>query len=185
MSNLSKWNNLYERLYKEGNGNHSRLYGDGITYLMAATYFADVAQVEDWGCGTGGFRHYCMAKYIGLDGSNTPYADKIVDLETYRSSTEGIMLRHVLEHNYNWETVLQNALFSFRKKLFLCLFTPFGEETKEIAHNKPFGIDVPDISFCRQDVEKYLSGFNWKLIENIETNTQYHVEHVYLIQRNN
>jgi hypothetical protein len=93
------------------------------------------------------------------------------------------MLRHVLEHNDNWEKVLQNALESFGKKLFLCLFTPLGEVTKEIAHNKHLGVDVPDISFCRHDIEKHLADFDWKLIANIETKSQYNVENVYLIQR--
>ena len=125
----------------------------------------------------------CLTKYTGLDGSETPYADKIVDLEAYQSHSPGILVRHVLEHNYNWEQVLKNAIASFGKKMCLCLFTPFETSTREIAHNRTSGVDVPDLSFARSDIEQHLVGVHWTLFDNIQTDTQYKVEHVYLIWR--
>jgi hypothetical protein len=74
--------------------------------------------VEDWGCGGGGFRRFCLSpRYIGLDGSKTPFADKIVDLCTYSLIAPGIMMRHILEHNYEWERILVSAVRSFQEKL--------------------------------------------------------------------
>jgi hypothetical protein len=92
-------------------------------------------------------------------------------------------MRHILEHNYEWEKVLDAALQSFQKKFCLILFTPFAVETKEIAHNGRYGIDVPDFSFKREDIERHFKGVNWKLIQNIQTQSQYRVEHVYFIWR--
>lgn len=139
-SNVRKWDASYSNLLPTPGG--TRLYADATTYLMAAAFLADIDEVEDWGCGSGGFRQFCPGKYIGLDGSQTPFADKIVDLCTYRSTATGIMMRPVLEHNYQWEMILKSALDSFRKKFCLILFTPFVEETKEIAHNREkFGIE--------------------------------------------
>jgi len=39
--------------------------------------------------------------YIGIDGSNTKYADKIEDLVLYKTKVDAIHMRHVLEHNEN------------------------------------------------------------------------------------
>ncbi len=103
-SNVGKWDGWYRNL--SAANQDAVLYGDAVTYLMAAAFLADVDEVEDWGCGGGGFRHFCVSsRYVGLDGSKTPFADKIVDLCTYRSTAPGIMMRHVLEHNYEWERV--------------------------------------------------------------------------------
>lgn len=99
-SNVGKWDEVYRNL----SVTTPATYADAITYLMAAAFLADVEEVEDWGCGGGGFRRFCVSpQYIGLDGSKTPFADKIVDLCTYRSTAAGIMMRHILEHNYQWE----------------------------------------------------------------------------------
>src|SRR4051794_32584940 len=99
-TNVGKWDAAYRNLTLAT----SKFYSDATTYLMAAAFLADIDEVEDWGCGGGGFRKFCISpRYIGLDGSKTPHADKIVDLCTYRSSTTGIMMRHILEHNYEWE----------------------------------------------------------------------------------
>jgi hypothetical protein len=102
--------------------------GETATYQMAAAFLADVDTVEDWGCGAGGFKRFCLAPtYRGIDGSRTPHADEIVDLCAYRSTAEGILLRHVLEHNPRWLTMLDNALASFTRKLCLILFTPLSQ----------------------------------------------------------
>jgi hypothetical protein len=181
-SNVGKWDAWYAPLSSAADEG-PRLYGDMTTYLIGAAFLADVDEVEDWGCGAGGFRRFCLAKYIGLDGSRTPFADKTVDLCTYRSTANGIMMRHILEHNYQWEKVLKSALESFRHKFCLILFTPFVETTHEIGHNRPIGIDVPDLAFSRADIERHFSGLKWRLMDNIRTQSQYHVEHVYFVWR--
>ena len=181
MSNVGKWDEWYKGL-QPGHENVA-LYGEALTYRMAAAFLADVEDVEDWGCGKGGFRLFCQSKYKGIDGSRTPHAEVIADLATYRSSPEGILLRHVLEHNYEWESILHSAVRSFRKKLCIILFTPFAEATQEIAHNRGLGVDVPDLSLAQKDIERHLGGLRWRLFANLPTKSQYKIEHVYCVWR--
>jgi hypothetical protein len=185
-SNVGKWDRWYRKLSPLRE--NPILYGDPTTYLMAAAFLADMEEVEDWGCGAGGFRRFCQTKYIGVDGSRTPFADKIVDLCHYESNADGIVLRHVLEHNYDWEKILVSAVRSFRRKLCLVLFTPFSELTHELPHNRTMnravGVDVVDMSFAREDIEKHFSGLSWKLIQEIKTRSLYGREQIYLVWRN-
>lgn len=180
-SNVGKWDGWYKDVSVEHIG--AFRYGDTVTYRMAASFLADVATVQDWGCGTGGFKRFYQGRYIGVDGSKTPFADRIVDLCTYRTQVEGLMMRHVLEHNYRWQEVLDNALRSFTRKFCLILFTPFADTTREIAHNLAHGVDVPDLSLPRAEIESRLKGLHWQLHEGIPTDTGYGVEHVYMIWR--
>jgi hypothetical protein len=180
-SNLGKWNEWYKDLTPQDMG--SFRYGDTVTYLMASAFLADVSDVEDWGCGAGGFRRYRRKGYVGVDGSRTPFADRIVDLCTYTTRVEGVLMRHVIEHNYQWEKILDGAIRSFTRKLCLILFTPFAAETREIAHNRMRGVDVPNLSFSRTDIEGKFAGLRWELFDNIPTDTGYGIEHVYLVWR--
>lgn len=177
-SMLGKWDKWYKNIDKMG----SFRYGDTITYRLAADFMADVAEVEDWGCGTGGFKRFYKGKYIGVDGSTNPFVDKVADLREYKSNVDGIVMRHVLEHNYDWKLVLENAIASFNKKLCIILFTPFATDTKEIAHNKKHGVDVPDIAFCKDEIESFFEGLKWKM-ESHETKTGYGIEHIYFIEK--
>lgn len=180
-SNAGKWNEWYKGIPDKDPT--PSLYAEATTYRMAASFFSDIDTVEDWGCGRGGFKIFCLGQYVGVDGSRTPFADKIVDLCNYKTRVDGILLRHVLEHNYQWEDVLSNAVKSFDHKLCIVLFTPFADQTREIAHNRHIGVDVPDLSLAKVEIEKHLHGLNWKLVENITTKSQYKVEHVYFVWR--
>jgi len=178
--NMGKWDGWYSRLQLAQRGT---MYGNATTYYMAAAFLTGCAAIEDWGCGAGGFERFCPGNYIGVDGSQTPYADKIVELTTYRSDIDGILLRHVLEHNYNWPKIVEGAVRSFRKKLCIILFTPFSDTTREIAHNRVKGIDVPDLALAPGDIEGHFAGLSWKLFRGIETRSQYGLEHVYCVWR--
>jgi hypothetical protein len=168
---LGEWNNWYR------DAEPSRFQdSDTTTYELAAKFLQDMKEVEDWGCGFGGFKQFYTGKYIGVDGSKTPYVDVVADLRYYISYVDGIMMRHVLEHNYEWDKVLSNALASFRKKMCLILFTPYATETHEIKHNKDAGVDVPDLSFKQEDIETYLIGYRWAL-------TSHKNEHIYFITK--
>ena len=57
-------------------------------------------------------------------------------------------MRHILEHNYEWARILDNALASFTERMALILFTPEQEVTEEIAFRSDVG--VPDIAFRRR-----------------------------------
>jgi hypothetical protein len=173
--NAGKWTDEYRGIEA------IELYGDETTYHLAAQFLNDVGTVEDWGCGAGGFRRFCQTHYVGVDGSVSPFVDRVVDLETYRSEADGILLRHVLEHNYRWARVLDNALASFRSKLCVVLFTPFAPVTREIAYNEWIG--VPDLSLAKADLVRRFGQLPWTSDENIATDTQYGVEHIFYVTR--
>ena len=123
-SRLGLWNKWYEKVSQKV------VYHDPTTAKLAASFINqdNIFIVEDWGCGLGGFENYIgeHQTYIGLDGSNTQFASKIVDLEYFTSSVDAVHMRHVIEHNIAWQAVLENALFSFNKRMALTLFTPYG-----------------------------------------------------------
>lgn len=179
---MDKWNGWYANLNENSQPFH---YGNTITYEKAADFLYDCAEVEDWGCGGGYFKNFCKTKYIGVDGSNTPFASVKAELETYKSNVDGIMLRHVLEHNYQWKQILENAISSFNKKCCLILFTPLTTVTKEIAHNRHVGVDVPDISFSFKAIDDIIRE-NPTLtytFETLNTATQYRVETIFYIEK--
>lgn len=177
-SMLGKWDYWYRNVKRMS----SFRYGNTISYSLAEEFLKDL-EVEDWGCGTGAFKRIHQGAYIGIDGSKTPFANKIADLRHYQSRVDGIMMRHILEHNYDWELVLRNALASFKKRFCLVIFTPFRTTTKVIDQNKKHGVDVPTISFKKSDIEKCFGDLKWRLSENIKTSTRYGAEHIYFVEK--
>lgn len=176
MSNVGKWDRWYSGLREP------QAYGDTETYQIGADFLKGLA-VEDWGCGKGWFSKFIPEElYRGIDGSATPFADEVVDLVTYRSKTPGLYMRHILEHNYEWKAILENALASFTKRMALVTFTPFEDVTQEIAYAPDPG--VPDISFGTDEFSQILdaSGAKWKH-QRLTTATQYRVEDVFLLER--
>lgn len=169
MTNMHKWDRWYSVLTEP------QPYGDTATYKMGADWLADCDLVEDWGCGKGWMRNFVSTKYRGIDGSDSPFADEIVDLETYRSDVAGLFMRHVLEHNYGWRGILENALRSARERICIVLFTPLSDRTREIAFAEDPG--VPDISFNLRDLTALMEwhGFRWS-VETLASGTQYGIE---------
>lgn len=175
-SNVGKWDQLYQQTTKP------QPYGDTLTYEKAARFLGMLATVEDWGCGWAWFKRYLgpSVHYKGIDGSHSPFADEVADLTKYTSNAEGILLRHVLEHNHDWAAILSNAIRSFRKRLVLVFFTPFAETTHIICMNS---IGVPDLAFAKADLVRFFPGCRWSLEEGLRTETQYGVEHIYYLER--
>lgn len=164
-------------------------YGnDNITYKKAMKFLADCKEVEDWGCGTAYARKFCRTKYIGIDGSGSKFIDKVEDLKEYASDVEGILLRHVLEHNIDWERVLENAIKSFHKKLVLVIFTPWQTKTKRLAWNRKRSVcivgagSIPNIGFRKEDVTKFFEGMRCKE-EALRTGTQYGIETIFYVKK--
>ena len=87
---LGRWAPWYSR-------GHRQSYGPTNTYYVAQEWLAGLS-VEDWGCGYARFKEFHKGPYKGVDGT-AGWADHIADLTTYRSDVEGILLRHVLDHN--------------------------------------------------------------------------------------
>ena len=181
-----KWNNWYKDVTILDIG-HFR-YGNTITYKMGYDFLKTCDKIEDWGCGIGGFKQLFinedLNKYIGVDGSKTPFSDIKADLIKYTSNVDGIFMRHVLEHNYEWQTILENACKSFRKKMCLIIFTHFSDETKEIAHNLQHGVDVPDMSLNKNELISVFEKYNitYEFI-TITSDTGYRVEHIFYLNK--
>lgn len=157
-------------------------YGEETSYRKAMAFLDGPYVIEDWGCGTAWARKFVeRGRYIGLDGSWSMHCDKVVDLRTYRSEADAILVRHILEHNHGWKKILENALASFQKKFALVMFTPFSSgETHSIGSN-PEGT-IPDLSFKKQDLLDLIGKFPYTE-ESVPSATQYGFEHVFYIAR--
>lgn len=135
-----------------------RIYGRERSYVEAAA-FLDLpgTTVEDWGCGWGHARRFfTRATYVGVDGSESKYCDVVDDLRTRVSTPDGILLRHVLEHNLMWQWVLQSAVRSNPKRLCIVFFLPFGTAPQVVRDPHP---GVVLINLVERDVESILSGW--------------------------
>src|SRR5262249_5897850 len=158
-------------------------YGDDTTYKSGIAFLDGYGNIEDWGCGFAHAQTFVRrSHYSGLDGSSH-HADKIVDLCQYRSDTDCIFMRHVLEHNLEWRRILGGAVASFRKRMVLILFTPFGETTHVITTAlNCTNVSVPDISFRKADLTEYFRDIRYSE-ESVKTDTQYNIEHVFYLER--
>jgi len=188
---LGKWDKIYKNASEPFSYGESESYPRGIRFLEDAK----CRQIEDWGCGlTFASRFVKNAEYIGIDGSWSRMASKIVDLREYRSEVDGIFMRHVLEHNHEWQRVLENALASFTKRFVLILFTPFNEggtvnlkpdqarcQTPGVWKNVE-EIDVPDLSFRKTDLTRMLQAFRYTE-ENIASPTHFGREHIFYVSK--
>jgi hypothetical protein len=150
-----------------------RLYGDDTTYMMAAAWVRDCATVEDWGCGERHLEQFIRppAAYVGVDGSGS-YADVREDLALRKTTCEGLVMRHVLEHNHNWADILDNAIRSATKRLFIALYTPEVAETHPLP--RPDVAHCPVIAFRLADIMGRLAGWGrWMPAEKVVTQGDY------------
>jgi glycosyltransferase involved in cell wall biosynthesis len=138
--------------------NAAGFYGIEETYKKAAA-FLDEGPVEDWGCGKAYARRFFSQPYKGVDG--TPDGcDLVANLAQYTSNTHGILMRHVLEHNFDWEIVLKNALVS-AERLAIIVCTEFSDQTHLLYIDK-FGI--PIFSFKREDLTKHFPNYTEEVV---------------------
>jgi SAM-dependent methyltransferase/glycosyltransferase involved in cell wall biosynthesis len=154
-------------------------YGDDVTYRKAIGWLDGHGAIEDWGAGTGYARRFVReSEYRAIDGSPSLAVDGVVDLRTYRSEADCILLRHVLEHSADWQRILENALRSFRRRMVLVVSTPFAAETQEIATWQ----GIPDLAFRKDELVAHFDGLAWRE-ETVATNTEYLREHVFYVER--
>jgi hypothetical protein len=159
-----------------------RRAGCDTTYKRGAAYLADVGRVEDWGCGTAYFKRFVPAGcYWGIDRDPSAACDQTADLASYTSTTDGLFLRHVLEHDLRWRSVLRNALASFRLRMVLVVSTPFVRATAEHrrVEGPTAGAFLPEIRFCRGDLVREFRGIPFRLEENVPTDSPFGREHVF------
>lgn len=154
MSNVGRWDGWHKDTTEPAP------YGEVRSYQVGADFLSDCATVEDWGCGLGWMRTYVpVSAYRGVDGSMSRFSDETVDLSVYRSDVEGVFMRHVLEHNYDWRTILRNALDSARRRCVIILFTPLTDEETQIGWNE--NIRVPDLSLPWPELETMFSDYQF------------------------
>jgi hypothetical protein len=146
-----------------------KLYGGEESYRYIAGLASERGTVEDWGCGGGGLSAFLDPgqHYVGIDGSDSPFASVRADLRHYSSRADVVVLRHVLEHNHEWQLVLDNAVQSAQRRLIIVLFTPLVDET-HVLFTEPDHRDVPVIAFKLGDiVERFPERF--PLIASVDT----------------
>jgi hypothetical protein len=85
-------------------------YGHPESYSRPCAWFDEVGgTLEDWGCGCAAAKEYVkVCRYVGIDGSNNEFADQFEDLRFYKSACDCLLLRGVLDHNTEWEKILEN-----------------------------------------------------------------------------
>ena len=167
----------YSRLKKP------RPYGATTTYQLALNWLKTCPLIEDWGCGSGYFGTLLpeTITYRGLDGSTSPWGSPSeVSLTAYTSQVPGILIRHVLEHNWAWETILKNALTSFTQRLCLILFVPVIDGEQVVNRAEHGGI--PDLALPRGRLVPMLSPY-LKDLEILRTRSQYRSESLYCLER--
>jgi len=133
-------------------------YGnDEVSYVIAAAFLdggVDGDMVEDWGCGTAYAKRFFTGPYRGIDGSWSPWADEQVALIDYHSNYSRLMMRHVLEHNWEWRTVLKNFMASWRDRACIILFLHPEAEDHNVSFSDPNGI--PGLALCEKDLTEIL-----------------------------
>jgi hypothetical protein len=137
-------------------------YGDEQSYVKAAEFLDGCGPVvEDWGCGTGyARRFFTKSRYIGVDGSGAKWTDVVSDLALHRSSPDGILMRHVLEHNFNWPEILKNAIRCFTKRMVIVFFLPPETGVTRLHAKEPYDpfIPVPNLVISRYKLVEALAG---------------------------
>ena len=176
MVNVGKWADWYERRTEPWP------YGDTTSYEIGAAWLERCALVEDWGCGAGWLRTLVPPhRYRGIDGTSSAFCDEVVDLVAYRSRVPAVFMRHVLEHDDNWQQILDNAVPSFTERMALILFTPERAVTEAIAYEPHIG--VPDIAFRLADITDRFPKDVTFTVQRISSATHYGGETILLLER--
>lgn len=154
-------------------------YDEETSYQKGIDFLDGHGKIEDWGCGTAYAKRFVQkSDYVGVDGSQSDFASVKADLQDYRSNTDSIFMRHVLEHNWGWRTVLANAVASFSKRMVLIVFTPWADSEHCLATND----GIPDLSLNRDEVLGFFKGHRVRE-ETIQSKTEYGQEVIFYIEK--
>jgi hypothetical protein len=92
--------------------------------------------ILDVGGGTGfAGRYATKSAYSVLDGSRSIVNEAEVDLVYAHFTVDCVLLRHVLEHNANWQAILLNVLEGFQKRAAIVTFLRLTPATT-FSHNE-------------------------------------------------
>lgn len=172
-----RWDEVYSKIDRKFK------YGDNISYEIGASWLKSCKNVEDWGCGGGWFSEVCPTNVIGVDGSNSIFADRVCDLTQYTSNVEGIFMRHVLEHNIEWYKILKNLMSSFTERAFISVFTPFtfGDSSILLKENEGSFKGIPDLALpmdlFMSQISNYIVEYNM-----ITSKSIYGVEYLFKLE---
>jgi hypothetical protein len=134
-----------------------RYGGDDTSYIRAGLYLSGPGLVEDWGCGTTYARRFIGAPYWGVDGCVSKFTDEQADLAVARKPVPKILMRHALEHNWNWRDILENLLSSFTDRAVLILFLHPGKVDKNISGDDLSDeAEWPGLELCEPDLNAIL-----------------------------
>ena len=140
---IGRWEDMYKKMPS------SLPYGITNSYLLDVFFLDGLSLVEDWGCGTAYARSlFRKSKYIGIDGSHSRFCDVVDDLSKRKSNPDGILLRHVLEHNLHWQSILENGFACAKSRLVLNMFTPLVAQTEYAWDDNGFAC----IKFAKVDL---------------------------------
>ncbi len=121
MTNLGKWSGWAE-------WEPVRL-GNEETYRKAAEWLDGYGDVIDIGGGTGyAARFFQKSAYRVVDGSLSKFNSEPIDAADYRGESDCVLVRHLLEHCFNWLVILTNAVRSFRKRAAIVTFMPLEKD---------------------------------------------------------
>lgn len=158
------WSDQWSWLYVGGPPEPTPYRDDAVTYMRAGICLSGPGLVEEWGCATTWGKRFVGAPYRGIDGAEgiERWGATRADLRTYRSSVPKILMRHVLEHNWEWRDILQNALASYTERMVLIFFIPPGEgDVNFPEHGFAGGPDTPPVlQVDRTDLENILNDYH-------------------------
>jgi hypothetical protein len=154
-------------------------YDDESSYRKGMAFLDGHGKIEDWGCGTAFAKRFVAnSEYVGVDGSESPYCDVTADLQRYTSDTDCLFMRHVLEHNWGWRSILRNAVKSFRRRMVLIVFTPFGESEMKLLDEN----GIPNLTLNRDEILGFFEGMK-VTSETIDSNTEYRTETIFYVEK--
>ena len=121
--------------------------------------------------------------YRGIDRDPSAACDQTADLAGYTSTTDGLLLRHVLEHNLHWRGVLRNALASSAAAWSWSYPHRSSEPPRSTTawRGPPRAPSLPEIRFCRGDLVREFRGVPFRLEENVPTDSPFGREHVFYL----
>lgn len=161
----------------------AHFYGPADTYAIAETWLRGLS-VEDWGCGYARFGQVHEGEYVGVDGSG-PWAHVHADLRAAPTGArpEGLLLRHVLEHNPDWRAILTHAAARFTRRLVLVVFTPDSGslEDRPVGHVPELG--VVDLALPHRVIDAAFGECRVLDKRHVPTATGYEGETVWLAER--
>lgn len=142
--------------------------GDEDTYSDSLKWLdLPGVSIEDWGGGLGYAEQFVSQAltYKSVDGSSILNP---VDLVTYQSETDCILIRHVLEHNPNhWDQILRNAMASFTQRMAIvsfCSFTCTNQVILDHSGNKPawdtYRLPLPSILSLLSGTEVHMRTYD-------------------------